>query len=764
MEAILILILIVVFLVVSAILGFVAFVRQLKGSCSRPNSLRIQWLEERVKYLEEKVPPAAADGAEEEEAIHQETRPQEAEKQVEPESPAFREPTAKPPVGADMIHADQPPRAGKSFWQGIEKTVGEKWIAWVGVVVIFLAVAFFIKHAIDMGWLGPTARCTLGVVAGIVMALAGDLCLRRNMRGLGQGLVGGALAVLYLSIFAAFSFYELLPPHVAFVFMIAVTVAGMLLALLHNSLVIAFIAVLGGFLTPVLCRTDRDSRDILFTYIMVLNLGVLCVALFRRWRALDLLAFVGTWLLFGGWYARFYADAMLVPTICWLLVFFAIFLLLPFGYHLRTGLKVPIERFLLGMLNAVTAFGFAFAILHPEHQHLLGFLALGMAVSYLALGRAIRWRTGGARDMLGFLALAMIFLTVAVPLHMGLHGTLIVWVAQAVALLYLGYRFTYLPVRLGGFVVFCVVVIRFFTIHWPLHEMDFVLFWNASFGTALFLPLGGAVFAWLHRRRRSGDILDGVSQRIVGTGSCLLLLLILNSEIGLWMVQRGTVTEEFRGEYFANLTRSLIWAVGSLLMLAGGVRWRSYAMRLVGLLPLAIALIYSFITYADPLPGHVLFFNLRFAVSVVWVAAAFLWALRLRRLEKKWEWIPGEVLGWIAIFILWLYLSMEVWQFFREYVSPADRARWAALMSLSVTWGAYAIALLTIGFLRKRRSLRLVALGLFGVTGLKLVFVDMAGVEDIYRIISFLAIGVLMVGASYLYHLAERRIMRRGDE
>ena len=79
-------------------------------------------------------------------------------------------------------------------------------------------------------------------------------------------------------------------------------------------------------------------------------------------------------------------------------------------------------------------------------------------------------------------------------------------------------------------------------------------------------------------------------------------------------------------------------------------------------------------------------------------------------------------------------------------------------MSLSVTWGTYAIAILAIGFWRNVRSLRLAALGLFGLTALKLVLVDMAEVQEVYRIVSFLVLGVLMIGASYLYHRVEKRL------
>ncbi len=760
---ILTILLIIVFLAVCAVLGFTAFIRQNRGpSCESELIVRIRRLEKRVMRLERKPETPADAGADLNQTAGEVPVTPQIPQQDLPESTGKTGlETPDESVGAASDATKGKPRHKGSLWTGLEKAVGERWIAWAGAIVIFFAVGFFLKHAIDMGWIDPAARCTLGVFAGIIMVFAGDLCLRRHMRGLGQGLVGGGLAVLYVSIFAAFSFYDLLPQELAFGIMTAVTAAGMLLAVLHDALPIAFISMTGGLLTPVLCATGQDRRDVLFAYMAVLNLGVLGVALFKRWRALDVMAFAGTWLLFAGWYGRFYTAAALVPTMSWLLVFFMIFLLLPFAYHLRTGRAVPLERFIMSMLHAVVAFGFSFAILYPDKQHWLGFVAIGMAASYSALGKAMFSRGGGARTLLGFITLGMIFLVMAVPLHVGLHGTLIVWVALSVALLYLGYQFDYLPVRLGAFVVFCVATARFFAVHRPLHVMDFTLFWNISFATALCLPLGGALFFLIHRRfkERSG-IPDRVTERAVCAGSCLLMLLILHSEIGPWLILRGGAPNGFDGNYFAQFARSLIWTLGSAMILFAGVRWRSFTVRLVAIFPLAAGLLFAYLFYTKNLPDQVLFINLRFVAALAGALAVFFRGHALCRKGRKWERKQGYVFYWLGIFFLLTFLSMEAWTFSGSLAQTRAQARWAGLMSLSITWGVYAIALLATGFWRRLRSLRLVALALFGITGLKLVLVDMAGVEEIYRIVSFLAIGILMIGASYIYHKVEQKINR----
>jgi uncharacterized membrane protein len=131
---------------------------------------------------------------------------------------------------------------------------------------------------------------------------------------------------------------------------------------------------------------------------------------------------------------------------------------------------------------------------------------------------------------------------------------------------------------------------------------------------------------------------------------------------------------------------------------------------------------------------------------------------RFRNLCQPDEQLTAKVLYGVGVALLFVLLSCEMYWYFRETIADRERARWVSQMSLSVTWGTYAIAMLAIGFWRNVRSLRLAALGLFGLTALKLVLVDMAEVQEVYRIVSFLVLGVLMIGASYLYHRVEKRL------
>ncbi len=319
-------------------------------------------------------------------------------------------------------------------WATLEAKLGKQWMTWVGAIVLFLSAGFFVKYAFEHQWLGEGARVILGAVAGIGVVAAGERFIRRKMHALGQGLIGTGLAILYVSLFAAYGLYELLPQAVTFVLMAIVTTGGMVLAVIHNAVAVSFLAVLGGLLTPVMLRTGRDPRDALFAYLLLLDLGVLGVAFFKRWRALDVLAFIGTWVLFTGWYFKFRnaPTYSIVPTVCWLATFYAVFLIQPFVYHLRLGTPIVGERFFLAVSNAAGMFGLTYTILHSAHKHTLGLVTLGMSASYLILGSLTRKRLrDDERAVFGFIALSVMFLTIAIPIHLDFNGVTVAWAVEA---------------------------------------------------------------------------------------------------------------------------------------------------------------------------------------------------------------------------------------------------------------------------------------------------------------------------------------------
>ncbi len=646
---------------------------------------------------------------------------------------------------------------------GLESAIGKQWIAWAGAIVLFVGVAFFLKYAFDNGLIGPTGQVVIGIIAGIAFLVAGSRFISKNWRVFGQTIIGLGLAILYATFFAAFGFYEkpVMSQTAALGCMVAVTAAGVALAVLHDAPPMALLAVLGGLLTPVLISTGKDARDGLFTYLLLLDLGVLAVAFFRGWRLLDALALAGTLVLYGGWYAKFYTPAAMAPALAWLGGFYAVFLALPFVYHLVRRKKFTIERFVMALANAAFAFGMAWHMLHKDYAFSLGFVALAMAAAYLVLGSIIRRRLPeDAPTLFGAIAMTVTFLTLAVPLQLHANGILLAWAMEGPILAYMGYRFRYLPVRAFAAGVLAVAIGRLFfsSDTWPLHEGLYVLALNRRFLTALMVPLAMGLYAAVHQwHRKDSTALDRAMKLATALAAGVLALVIATAELGDWV-------EDISGSLAACASVTALWAFGAGGYLLAGRKARAAAWWTWGAGALAwlVAAVFGMSCFGqDAGREHLPALNTRFAACllVVLVAFAYGWTILRARLADA---NLTRVFGWIGISAgmagLLALLSAEAYRYCHDTIEDYTSACRAGQMSVTVIWGVYAAGLLVIGFWRRLRVLRLAGLGLFALAALKLVLVDLTGVQDIYRIVSFVALGLLMVAASYLYHRLERSL------
>lgn len=635
-----------------------------------------------------------------------------------------------------------------------EAIVGKRWMTWIGAVILFFSAAFFLKYAFDNELIGPTGQVVLCALAGIAVLIGGTFLVRRNMQALGQGLMGLGLAILYVTFAAAASsIYE--PPVLAqmpaFLLLVAVTVSGMTLAVLHNAPPIAILAVLGGLATPLLVSTGQNSRGELFTYLLMLDLGVLGIAFFRNWRVLDAIAIVGSYVIYCGWHEKYYDRTQLGPAIFWLAVFYLVLLSLPFIYHLVKKTSVTLERFILAQINAIFTFGYLWLMLKDEHRSVLGFVALGMAAIYLGVGVLFRRvLPGDTRTLFGAITLAVVFLTMAIPLNLHADGITLAWAVEGPVLLYLGYRFRYQPVRIFGVVALLLSLIRMFYAHWPLHHEPYAPFINHDFISAAIVPLAIGIFALIHHRfRNSAQDSDREFKLIFAYGGGILALVLVQYEICGWIFAGY-------GRYLAGCIAAVVWLFGSLLYLFAGRKTDTKATWAVGCGVLFVSFIHLCATLGiSRAVGSLPFVNARFLTAFAIILCVCLYAVIMgaaaRRAARAFS-VAARICWGLGIFLLLGLFSYEVPTYVRQCLGWTNNA---AQLSLTVTWGVYAAALLATGFAGRIRVLRYCGLGLFGISALKLLVIDIRHIDELLRIVSYVVIGVLMLAASYFYHRLE---------
>lgn len=525
--------------------------------------------------------------------------------------------------------------------------IGRRWLGWAAIGLILFATAFFLKYAFDNRWIGELGRVTIGVGAGITLTALGFRYHKRGWRVFSQILTGGGIVLLYLSAYASFGLYHLAPQRAAFVYMTILIAEAAVLALLYNAPAIAVMALLGGFLVPVLLRSDRDQYRALFGYIFALDVAAL--ALLRHWVGLSSIAFGGTHLLFWLWYVERYHPRKLGVVITFQTAVFLAFLLTHVASRwlkkqaiefddwtafVSNPLKfiTSFESFSLLIINPFVFFATAYHLLNPNYHDWMGTLAVGMALIYAAVAKLLLDRKATTRtELLLMIGVALAFITLAIPLQFKTNWITIAWAIEGLVILWAGIEIRSARLRAMAHGVFALAVLK-------------LVFWDTPYG------------------------------------------------------------------YRAPFTPVL---------------------------------------------------NKYFLTSLFVTACLFAAALAYQRLGERKQIVARtfQLVGLIAAIVtLWFIMTVETQTFFSGRADRLKAAedihhqRWLGQMALSVLWSVYASVLMAIGFIRRTAAVRWAALSLFALTIVKVMLVDLAVLRQLYRIIAFFVLGLLLLIVAWGYH------------
>jgi len=357
-----------------------------------------------------------------------------------------------------------------------ESRIGVHWLNRVGILAVLVAVSLFLKFAFEGGWIGPVGRISIGLIAGIAITAWSEWFRNRRYQIFSFSLKALGLGVLYLSLWAAFQVYNLIPWSVAFLAMVAVTGTTAALALWQSSEILALFALIGGFLTPVLLYTGQSREIELFSYIAILNATTLVLAGYRAWRRLLLVSVVATSILYFSWYAIFYRSDELAPTLAFATLFFITFTLSPLAESaIRPEASTHSKILALAsLLNPSFYFLALYLMLGRSDRTTLAWCAVGLGVGYAVIGgflRArIRPREGYTLDRV-HLAISTAFVTLAIAVHFGSLGISLGWFMQAAALVAIGFWWKSPFIRWQALVLIALAIAKVFVYDiWGLQQ------------------------------------------------------------------------------------------------------------------------------------------------------------------------------------------------------------------------------------------------------------------------------------------------------
>jgi uncharacterized membrane protein len=535
----------------------------------------------------------------------------------------------------------------------------------VGAIILFFGVAFLLKYAADRSLFPIELRLLAVVAVGFVMLIVGWR-LRADKLEYGLVLQGAGVGLLYLTVFAASKYYQLLPVGWSFVLMLILVALSGLLAVKQDAKSLALFGATGGFLAPILMSTGSGSHITLFSYYALLNVGIFAIAWFKSWRVLNLVGFLFTFAISAAWGYKAYLPEHFVSTESFLILFYVFYLIIPilFAFKLAPKLK--------GYVDGTLVFGLpliAFSLqsgLVDQFEYGQAITAVAMAVIYLSLAKVL-WlpEKDGFRLLAeSYLALGVTFASLAMPLALDARWTAAVWSLEGAGLVWVGLRQSHLVPRLMGVILSVGAGIAFIdstSRHLP-ESMPMI---NSAYIGMVLVSLSAFFISYLYHKYQ------------LRTCSLEFKLTVVMLIWGLiWWFYAGIAEiDRFVAHHYELKVSALFIALSTFIqvVISHKFNWLKFSLSAFLLLPVSVLiLLIEFIFYNHINPMTYLGF-------IAWPVTLFVHLLILRRKQDTWpQWMLTiwHAVGvmFVALIITW---AVENW---------VD-----SIQILSATWATSAI-------------------------------------------------------------------------
>jgi uncharacterized membrane protein len=670
----------------------------------------------------------------------------------------------------------------------MEKFIGENLISKIGIAILVLAIAFFVKYAIDNDWIGPVGRVGVGLLCGgILIGIAHFL--RNSYKAFSSVLVGGGLAVFYFTVALAYHQYHLFDQAASFVIMLVITAFAVILSLLYDRQELAIIALVGGFLTPLLVSNGSGNYRVLFSYLMILNCGLLAISYKKAWRLLNLLAFIFTSLLFASWLVTLPYDAphstyqggLLFATAFYILFFF-----LNLAHNIKENKKFIASDF--GILLANTCLYFAAGLFLLSQIGLVQykglFTASMSAFNLLTSYLLFRKKKVDSNILYLLIGITLSFISLTAPLQLHGHIITLFWASESVLLYWLYLKSRIRLIGLASFLIWLAMLVSLLMDWAKIYgwgasisaagasgdwQQALPVIFNKGFVTGLYSAFCCYALFLLYKRKERGEWEEGRAFLPISAFVFLLvgsIILLISGELEI----NHQFTAHFPGSNLNILYLSLYTlSFGSLIaFIASRLKWVSSYWHMACLLAACI-IIYlislpeTFSLQRDMLEqSHYQVHFIAHWVSAL-VVAEILYRLMTWQRDGKLSSDPSAF-TWVLCGLVVIFLSAELQLItngiFYSRAHPLDVIQQVYFKTgLPILWGLCSFAFMWLGMHHKFKTLRILSLVLFSITLLKLFLFDIRDIPVAGKIAAFFCLGVLLLVVSFMYQRLKKIII-----
>jgi len=745
--------------------------------------------------IHHKLPPASPAGADLTPASHSgDAKSDHAKRSADRKSPGSKAPipASQPPGKLEAAAKD----VLRRIWNWIiigeenvphggsmEYAMASQWLLRIGVLILVFGIGFFLKYSIDRDLIPPPARVAMALSTGLALLTAGVRMLFGPYRLLGHGLMGTGITTLYFSVYAATSFYQLISLQAATVGMIIVTSLSGGIAVRFRTILVAVVGIWGGYLTPVMLGGESAQYLTLFGYLTILAFGVMGMCIRQDWQLLNYLSFLFHWGLV--WLSlRDFQPSDFSVVMPFLVVFFAQFSSMTFLSNLVRHRHSHLLDILILFANSLIFFLLSSQIVSQcFDSRWVSAVTIAATVYYIAHARYfLATRRVDREILISFVALAALFLGVTIPILLSAAWITAAWSLQALTLLWLSGNLRSPVVRQIALGIYALAAIRLTFLDLPRQY----LYTEQGLDTAgwlwimlqrvvaLMTPVG-SLLAAPFLMGKSAELASteeaSVNSSRFGIDHVIDLRNLLQGFLTLGIVGMLAVLHlELNatvGFFFPELrltSLTILWLSGSLLIVRTLIRKPTG--MLTNVLSAAVTLILLKIVFFDLQSWNVMAI-LRYADQWT-VGGAFIRLIDLglvtafllvcgKRLRTTPAREQGRHLTAVGLLFLLLISTLETRTFLHEFIPRLE------VGGVSILWTLFALAFLLQGLRQSEKALRVCGLILFSIVTIKAFLFDLQELDQIFRVVAFIALGILVLSGSFLYLRARDHFQTNSD-
>ena len=675
----------------------------------------------------------------------------------------------------------------------LEKFIGENLINKIGILITVIGVGIGAKYSIENNLISPLTRIILGYLLGLGL-LGFGIKLKEKYENYSAVLVSGAIAIMYFITYASYVFYDLIPQVFAFALMVIFTVFIVIAAINYNKQVIAHIGLVGAYAVPFLLSEGSGKIGVLFSYMSIINIGILMISFKKYWKELYYASFGLTWLMYAMWYnSEYQGNEQFRLAFIFLFIFFIIFYLTILAYKILQKEKFNSNDIILLLVNSFVFYGFGYAILndHESGEQFLGLFTLANAMIHFIASVVIFKQKLADKNLFYLVSgLVLVFIAIAIPVQLDGNWVTLLWAGQAALLFWIG-RTKNIPIyeKLS----YPLMFISFFSlIHdWLMvynnyypggPETRMTPLINIHFLSSLLFITAFVFINYLNGIKSFSQALISnkfLSRTISFSIPAILMIVIyyaFRMEIANYWDQLYMDSEliiesnkDYPNHYWDFDLRKfkIIWIINYSLLFVSALsllnikKFRNPTLGLInlGLIVLVIGVFlttglytlselresYLDQTLAEYYESGVFNLGIRY---VSYALVAIILSVTYKYIRQDFIQIDFK-LGFdllLHVTILWIASSELI-----NWMDIADFSQ-SYKLGLSILWGIYALLLIALGIWKNNKYLRIGAMVLFGLTLVKLFFYDVSHLDTIAKTILFVSLGILLLIISFLYN------------